>query len=158
MAVGTVSGIEPDDNWQLIATNTPSAAASSIFSSVSGYKKLMLVYKNYTTSASGPARLSFNSDTTAGNYVSNADWGTYGVSAENVHIGLGSYAYTSQIRSGYVIINNVDKSLPHTVDGAAFDATIISGIYVIANPITSLTITGPGGTITGTFYLYGIAA
>lgn len=158
MAVGTVSGIEPDDNWQLIATNTPSASASSTFSSISGYKKLMLVFKSYTTSATGPARLSFNSDTTAGNYSSVADWGTYGTAAENTFIILGSYAYTSQIRTGYVVINNVDKSLPHTVDGTAFDATILSGIYTIPNPITSLTITGPGGTITGTFYLYGIAA
>jgi hypothetical protein len=107
MAVGTISGIEPDDNWQLIATNTPSAAASTAFSSVSGYKKLILVYKGYTTSVAGPARLSFNSDTTAGNYSSVADWGTYGTAAENTFIGLGSYGYTSQIRTGYVVINNV---------------------------------------------------
>ena len=67
MAVGTVSGTNPDDAWQLITTNTPSAAASSTFSSISGYKKLMLVFNKYTTSAAGPANVRFNSDSTNGN-------------------------------------------------------------------------------------------
>jgi hypothetical protein len=158
MAVGTVSGLNLDEEFQLIATNTPSAAASTSFSSISGYKKLMLVFKNYTTSVAGGARLSFNGDTTSGNYSSNAWWGESAQNDSLSFIILGANPYSSQVRTGYVIIENVNKSTPHPVNGTAYDASIIAAFYVEANPITSVTVTGPGGTITGTFSLYGIAA
>jgi hypothetical protein len=157
MAVGTVSTVE-QDNWQLIATNSPSAASSSTFSSVAGYKKLMLVFKNMTTSVGGSMRLSFNSDTTAHNYMSNTFWGPNGQDYASSYILLGTYPYTTQPRGGYAVIENVNQSMPHTVNGASFDAFTIAAAYLVADPITSVTITGPGGTLTGTLSLYGIAA
>jgi hypothetical protein len=71
MAVGTVSGVDQADNWQLIATNTPSAASTSSFTSISGYKQLRIVYK-LTSTANGVYGyyLQFNSDSTMGNYGS----------------------------------------------------------------------------------------
>jgi hypothetical protein len=158
MAVGTVSGLNLDEEWQLITTNTPSAAASTTFSSISGYKKLMLVFKSYTTSVASGARMSFNGDTTNGNYSSNADWGVSGLDNGMAFIHLGGYPYSTQDRTGYAIIESVNKSIPHLVYGSSFDAITLGGIYIDPNPITSVTITGAGGTITGTFYLYGIAA
>jgi hypothetical protein len=158
MAVGTVSGLNLDEEWQLIATNTPSAAASTAFSSISGYKKLMLAFKGVTTSVGGPLRMSFNGDTTANNYASTAFWGSNGQEGSQNWIVLGVYAYTTQQRGGYAVIENVNKSMVHPVSGAAMDTFTLDGVYLIQDPITSVTVTGPGGTLTGTFYLYGIAA
>jgi hypothetical protein len=159
MAVGTVSGIAPEDNWQLITTNTPSGASSFTFSSISGYKKLMLMFQAYTTSVAGPARLSFNGDTTTDNYFSTADWGTNGIEGSRNWVVLGGYYnYTTQTRSGYLVIENVNESKEHIFKGTASDAFTLDGVYFVTSPITSLTITGPGGTLSGTFKLFGIAA
>ena len=157
MAVGTVSGVDPADNWQLIASNTPSAAATSTFSSISGYRKLMLVFK-YTTSAAGCMIVRFNGDSTNGNYASYQSFYTNGANYSQTYINLGVYGYTSQVRTGYIEINNVDKSMPHPINGTAWEGSI-SGLYFDPNPITSIVLSGEGGgNISGTFYLYGIAA
>ena len=77
MAVGTVSGVS-DDVWQLIATNTASAVTTSTFSSISGYKKLMMVFTGNRSAADG-FWMRFNSDTTVANYGgSSILWSTLG--------------------------------------------------------------------------------
>lgn len=158
MAVGTVSGLNPDETWQLIATNTPSAASTSTFSSISGYKKLILVFSKYTTSVAGPIIVRFNSDSTNGNYSAYQSFYPNSADYATGYINLGVYAYTTQVRTGYLEINNVDKSLPHPCNGMSMEGAIY-GFYVDPNPITSITLAGEGGgTISGTFYLYGIAA
>jgi hypothetical protein len=158
MAVGTVSGSNLDEEWQLIATNTPSGAANFTVSSISGYKKLMLVFRAYTTSVAAPARLTFNADSTTDNYFSTADWAPNGYDISRNFIFLGLYSYTTQTRSGYIVIENVNKSMEHIVKGTATDAFTVDGAYLVADPITSLTVAAPGGTFSGTFKLYGIAA
>ena len=118
----------------------------------------MFAFKGVTTSASGTLKMYFNGDTTANNYESNTFWGGNGSNYAQDVIILGVYAYTTQQRGGYAIIENVNKSIIHPVNGNAMDAMILNGAYLIQDPITSLTVIGTGGTITGTFYLYGIAA
>jgi hypothetical protein len=156
MATSNVSAID-NDVWQLIATNTPSTASTSTFSSISGYKKLMLTFKNYTTSVSGPVQVRFNSDSTIGNTVSYANWYSNGGNYSETSIILGVYAYTSTVRHGYIVVDNVNQSAPHIVDGQAYDG-YIRGAYLPADPITSIVISPQnGGTFSGTFLLYGIA-
>jgi hypothetical protein len=165
MAVGTVSAIE-QDNWQLITTNTPSAASSSTFSGISGYQKLMVVFSGtFTASGAGTNtefRLTFNSDTTAGNYGG----------ASVLWSGLGSYSagsayipftgYTENLGASspilqYGIINNANSNIPKKIELGGSRTTTGTGMY-IGNAITSISLAPGTGTITGSFYLYGIAA
>lgn len=166
MAVGTVSG-STSDNWQLIATNTPSAASSSTFSSISGYKTLMLVYSGtFTASGNGTNtefRLTFNSDTTLANYGgAQVLWqglGTY--NGTNAYIPFIGYQENLSSTTGaivqYGIINNANSNIPKIIELGGSRTTAATGIY-IGNAITSITLAPGTGTITGNFYLYGIAA
>lgn len=158
MAVGTVSSLE-QDNWQLIATNTPSAAASSTFSTISGYKKLMLAF-SLTQSANDRLWVRFNSDTTAGNYGGTAqmysNYASWGNSESNIPI-IGYTAEGSVPSVGQVTIENVNLSIPKIISGAGSKASILGGVY-LGSAITSILVSPSSGNITGTIYLYGIAA
>lgn len=160
MAVGTVSGIDQEDNWQLIATNTPSAVATTTFSSISGYKKLMVAYKltGMPDSTSGYLYLRFNGDSTAGNYGSNAWMQTTYQARNNDRITL-TGGFADAVQAGYVIVNNTNGTIPKTInEGASMSGFIVKGVY-IGNAVTSveLAITG-SNSFSGTVYLYGIAA
>jgi type 1 fimbria pilin len=50
MAVGTVSSTT-SDTWQLISSQTPTSGTSVSFTSISGYKTLMMAFKGVTTAA-----------------------------------------------------------------------------------------------------------
>lgn len=160
MAVGTVSGVDPADNWQLIATNTPSAASVSSFTSLSGYKKFWLVYKNVTTSISSQLALRFNSDSTSGNYGGDSFWASTYVESwvQDARIVAVS---GSSFYGGSVIIDN---SLPaiHTITvNPSYYNTVGGGVWMptTATDITQIDFrTTAGGTLSGTIYLYGIAA
>lgn len=158
MAVGTVSGIDPTDNWQLIATNTPSAATSSTFSSISGYKKLMLVFSG-SQSTGANMTLQFNGDTTASNYggaqVLWSGLGTY--SAGAAFIPFTGYNDAINPQTQYAIIDYANASTPKLFSVGGSKTTAGTGIY-IGSAITSIVLAVSSGTITGTVYLYGIAA
>ena len=156
MAVGTVSGVDPSENWQLIATNTPSASATSSFTSISGYKKLMVVMKNLTSGGNGQLYLQFNSDTTSGNYagVSQLD-STYCFQTIST---IPFTAYNTTNHSGYLIIEDVDKSFPHVTTGGGYTTAMVNAIWFGATPITQIDIKLTSSSMTGTIYLYGIAA
>ena len=69
--------VSTSDTWTLIATNTPSAASSSSFTSISGYKKLMVTWQ--LTGVTGYLGARFNNDTTSGNHVGSTDmFASYG--------------------------------------------------------------------------------
>ena len=158
MAVGTVSSLE-QDNWQLIATNTPSAAASSTFSSISGYKKLMLAF-TLTQSTNDRMWMRFNGDTTVGNYGGAADmYHSYGSwSSSEACIPIIGYVGEGAANSvGQYTIDNVNLSIPKTMSGAGSKASVMAGVY-LGSAITSILVSPSSGTITGTIYLYGIAA
>jgi hypothetical protein len=159
MAVGTVSGIDLDENWQLITTATPSSASSVTFNSFSGYKKLMIAYKVSQSTASN-LRAQFNGDTTVNNYGSAMHmYGTYGTWNGDTEPYLYLMAYGSAPASqvGFVVIENVDKTIPKILTGGG-QMVGASGVWMGTSAITSIVISGTSGTFSGTIYLYGIAA
>lgn len=160
MAVGTVSGLNLDDAWQLIATNTMTAAASTTFSSLSGYKTYMVVNKNITQSTGNFAKITFNGDTTAGNYGSIALWdfSTNAQYSNNSIIAWGFGAAKIDNYTVYTIIQNADKTVPKITKSAGYLTFLAEGIWTGTSPITSITFSASTGTFTGDILLYGIPA
>ena len=155
MAVGTVSGVNQTDNWQLISSVTPSSTAVT-FNSISGYSRLMVVYKAMTTSANVWIYLRVNNDATAGNYASIATYTSANNLESNNYIVLNGTP--SNNHSGLIVIENTDKSIPHQISDLA-NAVVsqYSAAILLASPITRVDILG--GTFTGgTVQLWGVAA
>jgi hypothetical protein len=159
MAVGTVSGVS-DDVWQLISTNTPSAATSSVFSSISGYKKLMLVWSG-NASANDKFWLRFNGDSTVANYggssalyaANSGSWS--GGDAVIPFIGYVSDSAVASVACAVIDYANVDTPKLMQITGSR--TTVGNGVY-LGNAITSITVGISSGNFTGTLKLYGIAA
>ena len=152
MAVGTVSGVNLDEQWQLISSQTPSGT-SITFSSLAGYKHLWIVGTSITKSAATPILIRPNNDTSIGAYA----WSQSG-NDNKFYVGNGlstSHAVSFKIY-------NIDQSAPHkieTVNDGGYDAN--GEAYVNPVPITSIVFGTWNGTATftgGTVYLYGIAA
>jgi hypothetical protein len=157
MAVGTVSSVN-DDVWQLIETQTPSSSTSTTFSSISGYKKLMITY-SVAFSTADRFYLQFNGDSTAGNYGAvTLLYGTLGAVRPNDSIAMTGYLDTNT--SGYTIFKDTDKTTPKIIDEAGGVSTGTSvGAYLGTSPISSIYIySGSAYTYTGTIKLYGVAA
>jgi hypothetical protein len=155
MAVSTVSTVD-NETWQLISTNTPSAATSSTFTSLSGYKKYWIVW-DITPSAGTTMKLTFNGDTSAvyGGIAiyqyTTTDWNLN-------YIPIWAYSAGALQQIGYTYINDADKSIPKVVDTYGSLVSVGKAIYNSTSAITSMTITPATGTITGTIKLYGIAS
>jgi hypothetical protein len=157
MAVGTVSGVDPQDNWQLISSVTPSTGTVT-FSSVSGYKTLLLSGKAVLKSGSDTPLVRLNGDTSA------TAGGSYGVLN-----GAGTTNYfiingASSIPQAFAFtIYNANQSVPHRVTSgyaAAGQNGSASDYYTDPTPITSISLMLDNGQTFsgGTVYLYGIAA
>ena len=149
MATGTVSS-DTGDNWQLISSVTPSAT-EVIFSSISGYKTLMVVFQKITTGATATLTFQCNSDTSNNYSGGNAS------NTENAIIMAGN---TTSIRGGFAIIHNADRAIPHKIETAT-GLSNASNLEAYLEPaaITSINAKAGGQTFTGgTMYLYGIAA
>jgi hypothetical protein len=154
MATGTVSSIS-GDNWQLVATNTPTSGTTNTttFSSLSGYKKYLVFTKTNQASA-GSFYFQINGGTgvTGGSGVNKGS----NFQGETGRIVL-SDGNTTQLQGG-ITIENTDKEGPkrvigETTGGAAF------GWLNVASAVTSITISADTNfTSTPTFILYGIAA
>ena len=158
MAVGTVSSSVVDDPWQLIATNTPTGTTTSTFSSISGYKKLMVVWKALTTGSAVELYLRVNNDSTSGNYATrNANYGNGDIAANNL-IALNGYSKASN--SGLIVIENANQSTPHQISDFADDSTYtFFGAILLADPITRIDITNNGSNFSsGSIQLWGVAA
>jgi hypothetical protein len=162
MAVGTVSGVDPVDNWQLIASGTPTSASSTYsFTSISGYKTLMIAFKKVGTNAVNNLIVRFNGDSTDRNYNSIANG--YDVTGQYSTTGIALTGYLDTSHSGYTVINNASSTtIFKTVqEGAAYVTNTYGGIWLnntdaISSAVISTTTSTFNGT--GTFYLYGIAA
>jgi hypothetical protein len=163
MATGQVSSIT-GDNWQLIATNTPTSGTSTTVSSITGYKRLMIVVKNITmTSATYYSILTFNSDT-GNNYSSLTVNGSLSDNRRNaVTFDISNSA--TGARSGVLYVENVlgigAKTFTGTTGNVTNGYAQTSGAWINDSAITSVTFTSVAGTNTftaGTFSVYGIAA
>ncbi len=155
MAINTVSSIS-DDVWQLIATNTPSAASSSSFTSISGYKKLMVTWQ--LTGVTGYLGARFNNDTTSGNHVGTAVmFGSYGERFYTTFIPINAYIDSST--GGYATFKDTDKTTPKFIDEiGGLSGSKAGGIYFGTSAVTQLDVIVTTGTFSGTIKLYGIAA
>ena len=153
MAVSNVSTVDTD-TWQLIATNTPSAASSSTFSSISGYKTLIVVWK-LTHAASDYTRVVLNSETTGNNYGGTCFQGsTYTNNVNEIRV----QTPADTLNTGILFIENADKTIPKVFRSVSSGGQG-SGTYITASAVTSIAVSCiNGNTTSGTIYLYGIAA
>lgn len=161
MSVGTVSGIVPDEQWQLITSVTASGGSVSFTGISNAYKTLIIGFKNVTSSAGSDIFMRFNGDSTAGNYQSmvggyGANPGSYG---NNV---LYITGWPSTSNTGYTVIRNANStSMFKYIDkGIAYVSYLYGGMwYNETDAISSIVLSCAGSTWTGgTFYLYGIPA
>ena len=149
MAVGTVSSVS-GDVWQLISSSSPTSGTSVSFTSIAGYKTLMLAFKGVTTAANSYMIVRFNNNSSAGSYSA-------GVGNETSMILSGD----SSARGGAIIIYDADKTVPHKIEKSNYDAThLVSGFYTDPVAITRVDLISRESSAftAGTVYLYGIAA
>jgi hypothetical protein len=156
MAVGTVSGIEPDDNWQLVASQAMSGLNTYTFSSLSGYKTYWVVGKGLTNGTADIVAVRINGDSSAGSYAS-----FWAVSGNNGYFLTTQSATTAKAFT--LEIKNANKSIPHQVKSTMYSTAnpVTNGdAYVDPAPITSITVSAYSSNnfSGGTVYLYGIAA
>jgi hypothetical protein len=150
MAVGTVSGVNLDDQWQLI-TSVTASGSSVTFNSFSGYKTLWLTGRGITKSASDYVAVRPNNDSAAGSY---ATLYSSGVQTRFLTNGAASTAQAISFK-----IYNVDQAIPHSVDGANFDGNDYARGEAYVNPvvITSVVIDNlSGATFTGGTFTDGL--
>ena len=158
MAVGTVSGIDPSDNWQLVASQAMNGLSTYTFSSLSGYKTYWMVGKGLTSGGTAEiVSVRPNADTSAASYAST--W-----AANN---NSGQFLVSPEVTSSRAFsfeINNADKSAPHTVKTNTYSTnayqTNQGDAYIDPTPITSILVKSYYGTnfTGGTVYLFGIPA
>ena len=161
MATGTVSSLS-GDNWQLVATNTPTSGTSTSFTSLTGYRKYRVIWSALTFSGSAVAMLRFNSDSN-NNYIGAASG--YGTSSSEGWSTAAIVAGTAgTTHYGFIDVEDADKTFPKKMQGAWDNQDIgvgdvLNGVYIGSNAITSITLLdSSGNTISsGTVYLYGLA-
>lgn len=169
----------------LLATATPSAAASFNFTSISGsYKNLVLVWRNFQASAGGTFATMTMNNNTGSNYefqtmriksqganiaVDAADGNAQtsmmgGTSANNAFGGqFGGLAIQTAGRGWLRIYNYTNGGYTYyDWHGKSYDNTVPQqiathgwGTYAASAAITRIDVTASGGTLTGTCYLYG---
>lgn len=155
MAVGTVSGIAPEDNWQLIETTTiSSGTASYTYSNLSGYKTILIAGRNIVKSVSNYSVLRINGDTASGSYAQNSQSG-----------GASWFYVTGDANTSHalaVVVHNINQSAPHKVDAnyGGGGTSEESCYYTNPVPITSLQLRLHSSATfsSGTIYVYGIPA
>jgi hypothetical protein len=155
MAVGTVSGINPDDTWQLITSTTISSGTASYnYNSIAGYKTILIVGNNIVKSAAEYMAIQFNGNTSVGSYSQVTQQGT------NSFFYMTGNSATSAAHA--FVVYNVNQAVPHKVDVAySTQAGGANQYYTDPTAITSIQVflSGSGATFTsGTIYVYGIAA
>lgn len=160
--------------YDLIASNVLTSSASSVtFSSISGYRDLVVVADGRTvTGSSDNFVLRFNGDT-GNNY--NSVWAeTYGTSnwssssSNSSWIILGqAYSLLQPTESGLAIASIMDysatdkhKSVLSRAGRAGEGVTMLAGRWANTSAITSVTVltTSANFAVGSSFYLYGIVA
>jgi hypothetical protein len=152
------------DNWVSISSVTPTNGASTVsFTSISGYKKLMLRVNGISNSA----LLTFNSDTSANYAYSNLQYNgssfSGAVAGADTSVALSGGSATSIV----LTVNEANTSGLKNFNGFSTGFTgvtiakpILQGAYYGTAAITTVTLTTVSGTYTatGTVTLYGVAA
>ena len=158
MAVGTVSGINPDEEWQLVGSQAMSGLNTYTFSGLTGYKTYWLVGKGIANASASIPAVRINGDASTGSYA--AGWSLSAGANASIFL-IGPSATTARAVS--FKIYDALKSIPHKVETTMYLDTGMSpsagDAYIDPVAITSITfkeysnINFTGGTV----YLYGIA-
>ena len=151
MAVGTVSGANLDEQWQLISSVTPSGTSIS-FSSLTGYKHIWIVGNNITKSASTAVGIRPNNDSSTGSYAWNQ-------SGNDNKFYTGTTTATTHALS--FKIHNIDQAAPHKVESVSDSPYNNYDAYTNPVAITSITVLTWNGSATftgGTIAAYGVPA
>lgn len=155
MAVGTVSGITPD-NWQLLETVTAPGGTTAVTSSVTltGYSKLMIVV-SATVGSGDNLSIRFNGDT-GDNYASTALQSSATATATNRIVSRTVSSTSLQNFNMFVQYANI--SAPKLADIYS-SGGISRGSWFTATAITSITLVSFSGNNidSGTMKIYGIA-
>ena len=154
MAVGTVSGITPN-NWQLLETITAPGGTTSVTSSVTltGYSKLMIT-TGVTIAAGDILYIRFNGDT-GNNYAGTAL--LHSDSTRNTDRIPTRTIATNALQNANIVIEYANISAPKLVDTYS-SGGIARGSWLTASAITSITFFSGGNNIdSGTIKIYGIA-
>jgi len=155
------------DNWELISSVSASGSSVS-FTSISGYKKLMLRGGNLGCTSNGSWNVRFNSDS-GSKYDYSYEYANFGASDKyNVvttvaatYIGLLSGSSPVNL---FVTINNTDTTGIKTITGAAntfdgsytYSSTNLTGNYIASASISTVTLTAGSSGMAGTVSLYGV--
>jgi hypothetical protein len=151
MAVGTVSGVNLDEQWQLISSTTASGT-SMTFNGFTGYKHIWIVGNAITKNASTPVRIRPNNDTAAGSYA----WAQSG-NDSSFYVGT----TTASAHAVSFKIYNIDQAAPHKVESVSDSLYNVNDAYVNPVAITSIVVYPYNGTASftgGTFSVYGVPA
>lgn len=171
--IPAASAGNPSDNWQLISSVAGSGATVT-FSSISGYKKLMLRGASLATNSAVDATwiIRFNGDTGA-KYDYASSFSNTAVT-DNYEVGTTTDATSIAFPGGFadagnlvLTVNNTDTTGIKTVTGAmggrnsaltSNRTSALVGNYIASASISSVSINVSTSTITGTLSLYGVAA
>jgi len=159
------------DDWTLISSVTPTAAATTVsFTSISGYKKLLLVAKTPQMATIGNMTLTFNSDTAANYaYASIGTNSSPGIIAPFVAIADTKIPLGTGSTNGPVVHLTIDevlttnkKTLSGFIQQAGTSAPFnvypsVIGSYFASAAITTVTLTASTTfAAAGTVALYGV--
>lgn len=173
MSVGSI-GLPTTDNWILISSVTPSAATSVDFTSISGYKKLMVLAMNCGFATASYPLVRFNSDSTTDNYVHSAYSQQPNTGLDNLNANgrtsllpfcqqtasTGWYFQTvidSTDTTG-VKIATINAGFTHSGNSGIYRTLNNTGFYRASAAITSVNIVSSSANFsaTGTIALYGV--
>jgi hypothetical protein len=166
--IPAASAANPSDNWELISS--VSASGSSVaFTSISGYKKLMLRGGNLSCNSNGSWTVRFNSDSGA-KYDYSYEFANGGTSDKyNVKTSVATTAIDfpssgSATVNVLLTINNTDTTGIKTITGALgiydgtynYNGTNLIGNYIASASISTVTLTAGSSGMSGTVSLYGV--
>ena len=156
------------DNWELISSVSASGSSVS-FTSISGYKKLMLRGGNLACSSNGSWTVRFNSDSGSkydysyelANYSASDK---YNVKTSVATTSIGFPASGSDLVNVFLTINNTDTTGIKTITGTlgiydgsyVYNGTNLIGNYIASASISTVTLTAGSSGMAGTVSLYGV--
>jgi hypothetical protein len=167
--IPAASAGNPSDNYQLISSVSASGSSVS-FTSISGYKKLMLRCNALSVSGGNKTwTLRLNADSGYNyDYAFHYDGSTPNYRGLTVtgQTTFG-FAQTGEILSAFFTMVNTDTTGVKSIEGSfkltdttpvSYTSSDYSGNYYASASISTVTLSTGTGTLSGTISLYGVAA
>jgi uncharacterized protein Veg len=156
------------DNWELISSVSASGSSVS-FTSISGYKKLMLRGQNLACTSNSTWTVRFNSDSGskydyAYEYSYDGATDKYNVVSAMATTAIDSASPGNGQVNILLTINNTDTTGIKTITGAfgvfngtySYKGTNLIGNYIASASISTVTVGASSGGMSGTIALYGV--